>query len=302
MFPPQSVLIAIDAAGTTPAALEAAGVLCRALAPETILLFHASGHPEKVHDRIAAEFPGLLKAGDATSLTNDMQDLMRLHLRPPATADISIEIRQGDRMAELLSIAAERRINLIVMGAAANGSRGFAARIATQAPCSVLVAPDHCKSLPRSLLVPLDYSPDSAMALRVALDWARAAGIHELILHHCARVPNGYSRSGLSYEAFGERMKEHARNDQAEFLAGHDLTGLNVTETFVYGRKPAFTILNNPHMNSSTAVVMGARGRTPLANLLLGSVTEEVIRRAEGAVLAVRETRALNSLDVLKQA
>jgi len=55
---------------------------------------------------------------------------------------------------------------------------------------------------------------------------------------------------------------------------------------------PARAIVNYARDNAMNLIVMGTHGRNGLAHLLLGSVTEQVVRSAECPVLTVRGTAA----------
>ena len=55
---------------------------------------------------------------------------------------------------------------------------------------------------------------------------------------------------------------------------------------------PARAIVNYARDYAINLIVMGTHGRSGFAHLLLGSVTERVVRTAECPVLTIRETAA----------
>jgi nucleotide-binding universal stress UspA family protein len=145
----------------------------------------------------------------------------------------------------------------------------------------------------RSILVPVDYSEPSRRALELALSldeaaqvtvvhaWDRPAYVGEELVAH----PDG-SRRSLS-----ELIRENAERDMTEFLAQvkappgkafkHQLiTGDPVSAIIAEATKPGYDVL-----------VVGTHGRTGMTKLLLGSVTEKLIRLSPIPVLTVPPAR-----------
>jgi len=144
----------------------------------------------------------------------------------------------------------------------------------------------------RSILVPVDYSEPSRRALELALSlsdsaevtvvhaWDRPSYVGEQQIAH----PDG-SRRSLS-----ELIRENAEREMTEFLARvvsgsktfkhHLLTGDPVTAIISEASKPGYDLL-----------VVGTHGRTGMTKLLLGSVTEKLIRLSPIPVLTVPPAR-----------
>jgi universal stress protein A len=141
----------------------------------------------------------------------------------------------------------------------------------------------------RSILVPVDYSEPSRRALELALSlaegaevtvvhvWDRPAYVGDEVVAH----PDG-SRRLLS-----ELIRDNAERDMAEFCAQvqlrpgqqfkrHLISGDPVTAIIAEASKPGYDVL-----------VVGTHGRTGVTKLLLGSVTEKLIRLSPIPVLTV---------------
>jgi nucleotide-binding universal stress UspA family protein len=139
------------------------------------------------------------------------------------------------------------------------------------------------------ILCPIDFSPGSERAMRVAIRLANEIDA-ELVLTHAWYVPP--MAYGSEYAAAVDLMQEVQEGAQAALsaatreatalgarrLASRLLTGSPRHEIVkVLEREPAFDL-----------VVMGTHGRTGLARVLLGSIAEGVVRHAPCSVLAVR--------------
>ncbi len=145
----------------------------------------------------------------------------------------------------------------------------------------------------RSILVPVDYSEPSRRALELALTldagaevtvvhaWDRPAYVGEQIVAH----PDG-SRRSLS-----ELIRENAERDMTEFLANvKNPAGKAFKHRLITG-EPVSSIIAEASQASYDVLVIGTHGRTGMTKLLLGSVTEKLIRLSPIPVLTVPPPR-----------
>ena len=146
---------------------------------------------------------------------------------------------------------------------------------------------------PRRILVPVDFSPCSD----IALDWARAvsgpnssitalhvweapaySGMESLLVVHEAGKPN---------QTLNEYVQAQARAQLDTQVARAKERGIPIAATELVAGSPDDAIITRSE--GYDLVVMGTHGRGVLAHLLLGSVAERVVRKAKCAVLIVRE-------------
>lgn len=144
---------------------------------------------------------------------------------------------------------------------------------------------------PNRILVPVDFSMCSVAALRYALELGRRLGstidilhVWEPPQHFVAEVPV-YPPAGppttlkaLARDAAGREMARMLETVQAS-------PSDRLTSRMEVGN-PLEVILASSR--DYDLVVMGTHGRSGLAHLLLGSVAEQVVRRAPCPVLTVR--------------
>jgi universal stress protein A len=138
------------------------------------------------------------------------------------------------------------------------------------------------------ILCPIDLSPGSRKAMRVAAELARDWSA-PLVLVHVWEPPRwssgeiqlapGVLQDMLDTEAAEvDRWKTTARELGAREVTTQMLTGVAWDQIAALASKdPAIDL-----------VVMGTHGRTGLKHVLLGSVAEKVVRHAPCAVLVVR--------------
>jgi universal stress protein A len=144
----------------------------------------------------------------------------------------------------------------------------------------------------KTLLVPHDFSSPANHAAALARDEAKAHGGKILLLHvielpaqlaqDTAIVPE-QNGAPISVRDYAVRGAEAHLDDIAARL---EKDGIKPTVFIRFG-KPADEILAFAEENNVDLIVMGTHGRTGLAHLLAGSVTERVVRSSKRPVLTV---------------
>jgi nucleotide-binding universal stress UspA family protein len=216
---------------------------------------------------------------------------------PPGDVDVVIEHgRVADRVLECaLSLPAD----LIVMGT--HGAGGFehlvlgsvAEKVMRKATCPVMTVPPRAHTtsqLPfKRLLCPVDFSDASLSALERALSIAQEGEAQLTILHVLEWRPGDepLTNRPINVPEFRGQL-EHDVARQLQAL---------VPDSVPHGRRPTTRIAHGKGYREILAVaaeehadviVMGVHGRNPLDMMLLGSTTNQVVRRATCPVLTVR--------------
>ncbi|MFP8952092.1 universal stress protein [Natrialbaceae archaeon A-arb3/5] len=142
------------------------------------------------------------------------------------------------------------------------------------------------------ILVPTDGSAEGERALTYAFELAQThnATIHALYVVN----PSGYG--GLPMETAWEGINDALRDEgetaveRVEELSPEDVP----VETTVLDGSPSQTIVEEATLDGCDLIVMGTHGRGGIDRLLLGSVTERVVRSAPVPVLTVNVNEELS--------
>lgn len=142
----------------------------------------------------------------------------------------------------------------------------------------------------QQVLVPVDGSPQSAHALEHALEQFTDAEI--TVLTAVDPIAAGYAAApgpdATGYPVqWAEQAEERADTiltDAAELAAdaGREVETVRVTD------RPGRAIVNHAEEHDVDQVVVGSHGRTGITRVLLGSVAENVVRRAPCPVTVIR--------------
>ncbi len=139
----------------------------------------------------------------------------------------------------------------------------------------------------KQIVVLIDFSPQSAAAVRWAHYWQQQTGA-KIIVGHCRsyEAPPTFTIEqveGLAQQAI--RANDQAREEVIVFL--RDQLGTDVPWTIiVMDDDPVHLLLE--HCIGADLIIMGTHGRRGLQRWMLGSVAEAMIRSATAPVLVVR--------------
>ena len=216
--------------------------------------------------------------------------------------DTSWEVVPGEPSEVVLTAAAAKRSNLIVVGT--RGPRGLdylllgstARRVVQRASCPVVTvhpqAADQERPV-RRILVATDFSDEAESALRVSLDLIEGeTAPAELILLHAYVVPydvlpvDGYVSTPAGLQQWQTAQADvEARLESLARIPQEQGTKVQILGCEGF---PPEVILDKANLETVDLIAMGTRGRTGLSHVLLGSTAERVIHRAPCPVLTVR--------------
>lgn len=221
---------------------------------------------------------------------------------PPDVIDLEAlsvvqEEREHDAPAEeIVPYVEEQDIDLVVSGT--HGRRGLqrlligsvAEEVVRRAPCPVLTVRGGEDITPawevQNILVPVDFSDASINALRHAKELALTYGAQLTLLHAVEEVvyPSAYGLEPVNLP--GPEVVERVEKNLAD-LARSEIGYEHVVVEAEVGYAPS-AILDHAETNEMDLIVIATHGRTGLERMLLGSVTERVVRRAPAPSFVVK--------------
>lgn len=210
-------------------------------------------------------------------------------------AEVDCDVLTGPVSDRILAYVTEFQADLVLVG---SHGRTLGSRLAMVAPCPVAVLPDERASTLTHVLVAFDFSPAAAETLSWATRLIAAdPSIRCTALHVMTRESTDLFAGHESAEAQAAEMQRIL--DQA------DVHGVSVATRLVdplrggeigtkhrfslpaaiQGSDVAHTILAEARACGADCVVLSTRGRSRSASILLGSVAEKVVERADLPVL-----------------
>lgn len=140
----------------------------------------------------------------------------------------------------------------------------------------------------KRILVPTDFSEPGRIALKYAVEFAVQFGAAVDLMHVVESVP---ASALLSYRPIDElkaSLRAQAEDDMEKLHSEWSEHNFPVRKVVVDGH-PFVEIVRHAKDNQTDLIIMGTHGRGAIAHMMLGSVTEKVIRKAPCPVLTVRD-------------
>ncbi len=141
----------------------------------------------------------------------------------------------------------------------------------------------------KTILVAVDFSEVSAVALKVAIDIANRLGAQLKVVHvvQPQPVPLPLEGSAIYMDEVQTWQLEEAEKSLAKFIQDHG-DPASVSFTKIRSGVAATEINQSAADIGADMIVLGTHGRTGLKHLLMGSIAESVLRVATVPVLCVR--------------
>jgi len=211
-------------------------------------------------------------------------------LGEPLLGDTAVELRPGPAVPVLLDAAADA--SLLVVGSLGHGqvagslAGSVSQHLARHAPCPVVVARPVAHPGASRIVVGVDGSGGSDTALEFACTRAEATGEDVVVIHGWR---DGRATGTTRREVPSEFMDRIAEEERllAEAVAGFRSSHPDVTVVPEAIPVVAWRALADASAAASL-VVVGSRGRGAFSGMLLGSVSQQVLRHAQCPVAVVR--------------
>lgn len=208
-------------------------------------------------------------------------------------------LKEGSPIDVITKAASKVNSSLLVLGAG-NGSekQNFklgttTERIIQKSEKPVFVIKENTTLNISQILCPVDFSQASRRALTNAIIIAKKFKAPLTILSVCEAMSKSWFSSNEIKDLENKaRIKKHKIKFD-DFLKDFSLNGLKWTSEIPLGN-PADEILNTVSKKSIDLLVMGSAGKTGLNRLILGSVTEKVIREVPCSFMTIKSEEALS--------
>lgn len=270
-------MIGLDLTEMDDILIKKTAVFIKFLGIEKCYFLHVAKNLE-IPQEILTQYPKLTSAADESIEAVFKSKLKEFNFPEDIETEVFVE-EGGHPLDTFLRWAKIKDVDLIIMGRKDNlsGNGVLADGVAKKAPCSVLLVQEMRPiKFPKKILIPTDFSTHNHLIYEFAeliTDQLNA----ELVPMHIYEVPHGYSKTGKSFGEFAEIMKENAQQDFKKFVSKHNHPELKCEMVLNEGKNPGQLILEFAQEIDADMILLGSRGRTTSAAILLGSTAEKLI-------------------------
>ena len=270
--------------------------LSKVVSFNSILFLHVADNLD-IPKQLVEKYPGLIPPIDE-SIKGAIEAKIDQYESIKTIKNIEIEILDGVKLQTITKVVREKNIDLLVINRSDlhDTEITFLQKLARTITCSIALIPPTIPEEINNLLVPIDFSRNSYMALQYALRITEDQPNMNILGLHILKMPSGYFKTGLTYDEFAEELQKNAEQELKLFL---EENGIDPSSFTMYYRLKKSD--NIPYMinrfsfsNQIDAIVMGSRGRDTLSSFVLGSITEALIDRDQYLPLIVIKNKDRN--------
>ena len=286
----QKIMVCLDQTERDINLIKAASKICE-LTPREIIFVNVL-RDFNLPEEMKKEFPNfIVKAFEDRE--NEIRKSVKEHFSY-SNVDVVIKILQGQPAKILLKYSYEEEIDLIISGRKSTNSSGVVrSRLARRADCSFLMIAEGKQLEMERVLVPIDFSNYSRLAIHKAIDLARIVPNEvEIYAQNVFQVPSGYHYAGKTYEEFAGIMKDNAMKNFESFIRTVDTSSKKIKPVYSLDKNENFVsnIRDEADKLKASLIIVGAKGQTGASALLIGSKAERLINMdTNSSMLLVRE-------------
>ncbi len=142
----------------------------------------------------------------------------------------------------------------------------------------------------KKIIAPTDLSELSLVGVQRALEMASSDGAEVIVYHVIDHKEANPHDEGFYTESLGKWLYEDRKTFLGQFLSENfpDLVPQTRIRQEVDIGVPDKRIVEKAREEGADMIVMSTHGRSGLLHMLMGSVTEKVVRRATCPVLSIR--------------
>lgn len=141
----------------------------------------------------------------------------------------------------------------------------------------------------KKILCPIDHSDCSKEALRYAVSFAMKDEAKLYLLHVIDIRSFDESIDAMSKQIPDDETLNQLKTKLLDCIPEEIRNGIDVEAIVVQGI-PFVEIISTARKKNIDMIVIGSHGRTGIAHIMLGSVSEKVIRKAPCPVLTVKQS------------
>lgn len=274
----QRMLVALDLSQMDVYLLKYASMAAKVFDIDSVYFVHVATSlelPEEIQDKYSDVFGPVDEA-----LEHEMNQQIDEHFELPPNCDKKVMVHTGKITEEILKLAKVKVIDICILGRKAEltGTGLHSKKIAKSISSSVIFVTENPPMQWNKILVSIDYSDHSKMAFEIGAAIQKKCGA-KLLSNHVYKVPTGYYKSGKTYEEFAEIMLENTKKECDRFFKKMDLDDVEYEHTYALDDDPhpADKIYRTGSEKGVDLIMIGSKGRSGPASVLIGSVAEKLV-------------------------
>ena len=144
----------------------------------------------------------------------------------------------------------------------------------------------------KKVLVPIDFSDYSKIALKYAADFAQKFNAEMILIYVVEPViyPPDFSLGQIAIPSINTEWDIKAK-EELDKLADTEISNAITVKTIIKTGKPFIEVIETASEEDVDIIIIASHGHSGMEHILFGSTAEKVVRKAPCPVLTLREPR-----------
>lgn len=217
-------------------------------------------------------------------------------------ANIKVKLPQilfGNAFDNIINCARTEKVNAVLIASNFESTEEneklspISEKLIRKAECPVWVIKNGKELKINSILCPVDFSNPSIRALRNAIYLSKSNNARLIILSIIEPLLEFVFKNEVDYSGESEKHRIESEQKISKLISDINLSGIN-HKIQVFVGQPSKAIINEIKNNNIDLLVIGTTGKTNLGKILIGSVTEKIIREMPCSVITTKSTDIIN--------
>ncbi len=277
------ILVATDLSESSENVLENAIDMAKVFESEVALIYVL---PAAMGSKKASELLHEFAAKQLNALTEK--------IKTQGVAAMDPILEQGDFSEKIIEASEKINANIIFAGAGEKSKKeaillgSNAEKIIKKSNKPVFIIKNETSLSIKKILCPVDFSNQSKRALKNAITLAHRFEAELIIISVYGLSDLFPIRNQLKMDEHLEYLRKNHESDLEAFLKGSTFGGLKLTKEIRQG-EPASEILKAIKEYETDLLIMGTTGKSGINKILIGSVTQKVIREIPSSFITLKE-------------
>ncbi len=212
-------------------------------------------------------------------IKKELQGKINNNFKTEGRVETELRVKQGNPTEAILREAEEEKVDLAIMGKK-TGFKGkgiLSGKIVRLIHCSTLILPETSQPKLEKMLVPIDFSKHSQMALRQAMKISENLD-SEIVCQNVYSIPTHFYPYISSTSKMDKPIIEKAKKDYDKFLkkVAKPKPQIRCEFTKDEGDDASQKIYDLAIKERADLIVVGSKGLTDTASYLIGSTAEKL--------------------------
>ncbi len=275
----EHLLICLDLSEMDDVLIRYGNFLVKKFKPQSVTFLHVMKSYEIPSEMVEA-FPHLDQPLSEI-IKEELQEKIDTHFIQNEITNEIVEIAEGSTTDNIVRYAREHNITFTVMGKKIGyeGRGGIVRKVMGIIPSSVLLISETTQPQLNHVLVRMDFSTISSLALKMALKLQEITGV-KVSCHHAYRLPLKYfpQSSPSNDKKLMEHVEKHSRKEYVKFMKKHQLNPDDVPfSVSLDPENDEALLLYRQALNIGADIIfIGSKIKSELADIILDTTSEKL--------------------------